>query len=130
MHRSGIVAWFALLALVSGCSSDPAPIDDVSVPFEEETTTTEAATLSSECSAAFAAAAAETNPAAADPLIVDTLSACQTADEWYAGLRESPAAFGLTDSAVIGQNDMELRNACYGNEDEPVCVDAAEQNRI
>lgn len=124
------------MALASGCASDPAPLTDVPKPVEQQTTTTEAATttaaatLSSECSVAFRAAAAVTDPAAADPLIIKTLSACETVDEWYAGLVENPAAFGLTDSAEIGLNDMEVRNACYGNEDAPVCADATEQGRI
>jgi len=76
------------------------------------------------------AAGAESDPTAADPLIVATLSKCSTADEWYAGLRAHPEAFGLTTRAKIGVNDMELRNACYRNEQKPVCADAAKHGRL
>lgn len=130
MHRRVIAALFALSLLVTACSPEFVPIDDVPSPPETVAPTAPDVALSAGCSAAFAAATSVTDAAEANPLIVDTLSACRTADEWYAGLRESPAAFGLTESAVIGQNDMELRNACYGNEGDPVCVDAAQQGRI
>jgi hypothetical protein len=84
--------------------------------------------VSSNCDRAMREAAAETDPTAANPLIVDTLSACSTADEWLAGLREHPGAMGLTERAEF--SDERLRAPCYGNEATPVCRDAAEGGRL
>jgi hypothetical protein len=83
---------------------------------------------SADCLRAMETAATETDPETANPLIVDTLSACVTADEWLAALEAHPAAMGMTETAEIG--DLDLRVACWRNEDTPVCVDAIETGRI
>jgi hypothetical protein len=83
---------------------------------------------SDECLGAMETAAAETDIEAADPLIVDTLSACSGADEWLTALEAHPGAMGLTERAEIGNMDLEV--ACWGHEDTAVCQDAINAGRI
>lgn len=83
---------------------------------------------SAECLGAMETAAAELDSAAADPLIIATLSECGTADEWLAALEQHPGAMGLTERAEIG--DFNLLAACVGQLETPVCADAAEKGRI
>lgn len=84
--------------------------------------------VSIECDSAMRRAAAETDLEASDALIVATLNACSSADEWLAALREHPAAMGLTERATIG--DIELQAACFGSEETRACRDAAADGRL
>lgn len=87
------------------------------------------AEASGACLDAMQTAAAETDNIAAEPLIADTLSACDGADEWLEALEEHPGAMGLTERAEIG--DIDLQSACMSrNMDTPVCEDAEEQGRL
>lgn len=83
---------------------------------------------SDECLGAMETAATETDIEAADPLIVNTLSACSGANEWLAALEVHPGAMGLTERAEIG--NLELEVVCWGHEDTPVCEDAIDAGRI
>ena len=83
---------------------------------------------SADCLRAMETAAAETDPERANPLIVETLSACASADEWLAALEAHPGAMGLTERAEIGNLDLEA--ACWRHEGTPVCADAIETGRI
>jgi hypothetical protein len=80
------------------------------------------------CRIAMTTAADETDITAAEALVVATLDACQTADEWLAALREYPEALGLTEFAEL--TDLDLQTACYGNGATAVCADAARQGRL
>lgn len=84
--------------------------------------------VSAACVESMETAAAEPDNIAAEPLIVDTLSACGSADEWLTALEEHPGAMGLTERAEIG--DLDLQSACYDNGDTPVCEDAASNGRL
>lgn len=64
-------------------------------------------------------AATITDSAEADPVLIHSLTTCGTADQWLEALRRNPGAMGLNERAEIG--DIDLRSACYGNEDTPVC---------
>jgi hypothetical protein len=79
------------------------------------------ASVSQQCLDAMEAAAAEPDPAAADPLIVRTLDACASVDEWLEALRRHPGAMGLTERAEIG--DLDVQSVCFGSEDTRVCVE-------
>ncbi|MBI9115590.1 hypothetical protein [Sanguibacter suaedae] len=67
-------------------------------------------------------AADEPDSAAANPLIVETLSACASAAEWLSALEREPGALGMTERAEIGRLDLEV--SCWKNESTPVCADA------
>lgn len=114
-----------------GCYSSSSERTDVADESREPYAITAEPSIG--CLDAMAVAADETDPSAADPLIVATLSACQTSDEWLAALREHPGALGLTDGAV-GTNresdDLSLQVVCYANADTPVCQDAADAGRV
>lgn len=74
---------------------------------------------------------AEAAPIVADrevQALVDSLTACETADQWLEGIRQVPGAMGLTERAEIG--DLDLQVVCYGHEETPVCKDAAEDGRL
>ncbi|NWN88171.1 MAG: hypothetical protein HLX51_06465 [Micrococcaceae bacterium] len=86
------------------------------------------AEASAACLDSMQTAAAETDPVAADPLIIETLSACETADEWLAALDEHPGAMAYTDDAEI--DDSALITPCYAQPDTPVCEDAEAQGRL
>ncbi|MBB5787232.1 hypothetical protein [Jiangella mangrovi] len=130
-HRTAsMIGLVGLVMGLTGCSADsgdpPSARRSATAPQTTSpaapTTTPESVTAEPVCLDAMQAAAAEPDPAAADPLIVATLSACSTAAAWLDALRAHPAAMGLSDQAEIGR--LELRASCYGNEATPVCADA------
>jgi hypothetical protein len=104
----------AAAALLLGLSTNGCGGDDESV--------------SATCDSAMRAAAAETDSRQANPLIIRTLSACGSADEWLAALEDHPAAIGLTERAKI--DDVALESACPNQDAKPVCADAIEDGRI
>lgn len=73
---------------------------------------------SEECLDSMRAAAQEPDALAAEPLIEETLYACENSDEWEEGLDRHPAAMGLMDDADIsGSIDV----ACFNHPDAPAC---------
>lgn len=72
--------------------------------------------------------AAESDSDRAGPLIKNTLSVCQSAQDWLVALRQYPAAMGLTKRADLSSNTLET--PCYSWPKTPVCNDAKRQNLI
>ena len=88
----------------------------------------EVAEPSVECHNAMVEASLERDPEAADPLLIETLSTCKSADEWLEALRGHPQAMGLRGEEYVGEVDV--RAACAGHKQEPVCVDAVDEGLI
>lgn len=92
--------------------------------------TTEAAPASgAACEQSMRKAAAEPDASRADPLIAETLSACETADEWLSTLRDHPAAMGLAPDAEVGETEL-LAACTTSNEWRRVCRDAADRGLL
>ncbi len=64
----------------------------------------------------------------ANAAIAESLSACQTADEWLSALRVHPGAMGMADPTKIGSLDLQV--ACNKNMSTPVCEDAAARDLL
>ena len=75
-------------------------------------------------------AASELDSTKADPLIIETLTACQDADEWLEALREHPGALGRASRGDV--DDSALYSACLdpADQDTPYCRVAAADGRI
>jgi hypothetical protein len=52
---------------------------------------------------------------------------CETADEWLAALRQVPGAMAVKDANFV--SNLDLKVACFGHEQTPVCQDAADDGR-
>jgi hypothetical protein len=117
MRCVGVCGLLAIV-LVAGCGDD----GDGGQPANPE--------VSSECLEAMDTAAAELDPDRADPLIIETLSACSSADEWLAALEERPGAMGLTERATIDDGSLEVACFADGAAGTPVCDDAEADGRL
>lgn len=82
----------------------------------------------SECVASMRTAANETDSAAANPLILATLTACETADIWLAVLADYPGVMGM--QAGYTPAKIDLQAACRNTKDTPVCADAFKQGLL
>lgn len=116
--------------LLSGCGSNgsnsqPIPLDQI---IDSESSEPEEDLASSKCRDALAAAARETRYERSEQLIVDSLSICQTADEWMEMLKAYPGAMGMTDESFINDDDFVF--ACFDNPQTAVCRDAVETGRM
>lgn len=117
MRCVGVCGLLAIV-LVAGCGDD----GDGGQPANPE--------VSSECLEAMDTAAAELDPDRADPLIIDTLSACSSADEWLAAPEEDPGAMGLTARATISDVSLDVACAADPAAGTPVCEDAEADGRL
>lgn len=59
------------------------------------------------------------------PELVESLTACETADLWLAALRTEPAAMAHADASTV--SDFDLAIVCDQHTDTPVCTDAADR---
>lgn len=125
-----VVLAIATVLLVTGCGgSDDGDADEPTGSDEtSEATDEEPEYIESVCDKAMSKAADEPDSAAAEPLIRDTLTVCETATKWLNSLERYPGAMGLTDDAEIEVDN--LRIACAQYETFPVCRDAIEQGRF
>lgn len=63
------------------------------------------------------------------PELIETLTACESADAWVDALRAHPAAMGVEDAASVDP-ELDLQVVCFGREGTPVCADAAADGLI
>lgn len=87
-----------------------------------EGVTGERITASAACRESMTKAADEPDSALAEPLIIGTLTACTSVDEWLSELERQPSAMGLTERATLGRIDLSV--ACFRAPTTSVCVDA------
>jgi hypothetical protein len=66
------------------------------------------------------AAANEPDSTRADPILISSLTSCQTADQWLDALRRYPAAMGLNGPDAVGPIDLQA--ACGPHPNTPVCT--------
>ena len=118
-----------ILLLITGCSvssnetSDP---DEGSLENSDlEPVPVEA---SGSCKTAMQRAEAETDFEESERLLMETLSRCQTADEWIRTLQAHPGAIGVTDESFVTDEDFVL--VCWDNVDRRVCQDAIDTGRM
>lgn len=74
------------------------------------------------CIAAAEAASSEKNSTLAEPLIVATLDACTSVDEWMSVVTIYPGVVGRVQGYI--PELLNLQSACYRNVDKAVCQDA------
>ena len=80
------------------------------------------------CRSAMQRAASEPSFEESERLLIETLSQCQTADEWLHVLKAHPGAIGVTDESFVTEDDFVL--ACWDNVDHRVCQDAISTGRM
>lgn len=78
--------------------------------------------LSAACGSAASDAATELDSSRADSLILATLDACPTVDEWMSALETYPGILALQTSYTPVISDLQL--VCYGYRNTAVCQDA------
>jgi hypothetical protein len=79
-------------------------------------------TASMACQESMTKAADEPDSTLAEPLIISTLTACTSVDEWLSELERQPSAMGLTAQARLGRIDLSV--VCFRAPTTPVCIDA------
>lgn len=120
------VALLAAALTLVGCGGDDD--DDDATADTNSTTTTEAP--SEDCLRLFRTADLTDNPEAYGPPLAESLTVCETVDQWITGLEEYPGALGITEARFIDPA-VSLSASCGVDDFEtPVCAEAVEDGLI
>lgn len=130
----GSASAMAAALLIAGCGGGSATQADDSAPTSALATEADSergqadrrsAPPSPECLDDMEEAAGEPDGEAAQPILVRSLTSCETADQWMSALRRWPAAIGLKDASFLHGDEVD--SACISAPDAPVCRDLEDQ---
>lgn len=111
----------AVALVLAGCGGDEDTTDNVD---QTSSTTEQVAEPSEDCLRNFRTASLTDNPDAYGPQLDESLTTCETVDQWIAGLKRYPEALGISGPEFVDAA-IELRSVCTAEmATTPVCSEA------